>query len=530
MLRALLLCCGLAAPVGAETRALMEESFVVAQQGMASAAGAALRQIGQRAALGDDALAVVVRERQALAGRLQGIEAALAAEGADRTELGGQVDQIAQELRVLDARIVKEFPRYGELTRPQPLSLPDVARLLHKDEALILFFVGGDTTWVWAVSPKQQGWHSLQAGKKTMADAVTSLRASIGPVAAARSAVPLDGETAPQAGFDRALSAGLYRAMLAPLEPVFGQAKHIYIVPDGPLTSLPLSVLITDRPVGGKTKNAADLRGTEWLIKRHAITTLPSVEALGVVRRMQPPEGDLLAFAGFGDPVLGGTMQLASLARGPGLMRNGVADVDQLSALAPLPQTRGELLGIAQSLGAGPETVRLGAMATETAVKAADLSKTRVLAFATHGLLSGDLKGLEEPALVLTPPLMPDRMDDGLLTASEITDLSLNADWVVLSACNTAGGEIPGAEGLSGLARAFLFAGARSILVTHWPVRDDAAARITTDVFARLKDGRALGKSEALRQAMLELMADASDPSLAEPAAWAPFALVGEGE
>ena len=529
MLRALILCCLVAAPSGAETRALMEESFEVAQQGMASAAGAALRQIGQRAALGDDALAVVLRERQALAGRMQGVEAALTTDGADRTELGGEVDQMALELRVLDARIVKEFPRYAELTQPQALALPEVARLLHKDEALILFFVGNETTWVWAVSPTQQGWNSIQAGRATMAGFVSTLRASIGPVATARSAAPLEGEASPQAGFDRGLSYGMYRTLLAPLEPVFAKAKHLYIVPDGPLTSLPFALLIAGDYPGGQTRNAAELRGTEWLIKRYAITTLPSVESLGVVRKMPRPGGDLLAFAGFGDPVLGGTMQLASLSRGPGLMRDGVADVDQLMALAPLPQTRAELQGIARSLGASPETVRLGAMATEAAVKAADLSKTRVLAFATHGLLSGDLKGLDEPALVLTPPLMPNRLDDGLLTASEITDLTLNADWVVLSACNTAGGETPGAEGLSGLARAFLFAGARSILVTHWPVRDDAAARITTDVFARLKDGRARGKSEALRQAMLDLMADKSDPTLADPAAWAPFALVGEG-
>ena len=104
MLRICLLICALISPAGAETRALMEESFTVAQEGQASAAGAALRQIGQRAALGDDALAVVLRERQALAGRKQAVEAALAEEGADRTELGGQVDQMALELRVMDAR------------------------------------------------------------------------------------------------------------------------------------------------------------------------------------------------------------------------------------------------------------------------------------------------------------------------------------------------------------------------------------------------------------------------------------------
>ena len=162
------------------------------------------------------------------------------------------------------------------------------------------------------------------------------------------------------------------------------------------------------------------------------------------------------------------------------------------------------------------------------AVKQADLSGTAVLAFATHGLLSGELPGLAEPALVLTPPDIGTPDDDGLLTASEVAELRLSADWVLLSACNTAGSDgKPGAEGLSGLARAFLYAGARSILVSHWPVRDDAAARLTTDAIAAV--GRGIGRSEALRRAMLALMEDKRDLSLAHPSAWAPFVVVGEG-
>ncbi len=82
---------------------------------------------------------------------------------------------------------------------------------------------------------------------------------------------------------------------------------------------------------------------------------------------------------------------------------------------------------------------------------------------------------------------------------------------------------------MSGLARAFLFAGARSIMVSHWPVRDDAAARLTTVALDRLASGQARGRAEALRQSMLALMDDAGDPSLAHPSAWAPFVLVGEG-
>ena len=172
----------------------------------------------------------------------------------------------------------------------------------------------------------------------------------------------------------------------------------------------------------------------------------------------------------------------------------------------------------------------LGDAATETAVKKAALGNARILAFATHGLLTGELTGLSEPALVLTPPAKATDIDDGLLTASEAAQLQLGADWVVLSACNTAAGDgTPGAEGLSGLARAFLYAGARAILVSHWPVRDDAAAALTTGAFSRLTSEKGIGRAEALREAMIAVMDNTDDPTLAHPSAWAPFVVVGEG-
>jgi CHAT domain-containing protein len=133
--------------------------------------------------------------------------------------------------------------------------------------------------------------------------------------------------------------------------------------------------------------------------------------------------------------------------------------------------------------------------------------------------------------LVLTPPAAASFDDDGLLSASEIAGLEIAAGWVVLSACNTAGPDgRADAEGLSGLTRAFLLAGARGMLVSHWPVRDDAAARLTSTAFAQLRQAdKPMRRAEALRRSMLALMADESDPSLAHPFAWAPFTMVGEG-
>ena len=133
---------------------------------------------------------------------------------------------------------------------------------------------------------------------------------------------------------------------------------------------------------------------------------------------------------------------------------------------------------MALTLGSTNDNLFLGERATEKNAKTQDLSDCRVLAFATHGLVAGDLKGVAEPALVLTPPAAGTEDDDGLLTASEVATLKLNADLVVLSACNTASADgTPGADALSGLAKAFFYAGSRALLVSHWPVASDASAQ-----------------------------------------------------
>ena len=175
--------------------------------------------------------------------------------------------------------------------------------------------------------------------------------------------------------------------------------------------------------------------------------------------------------------------------------------------------------------------------ANPTTVKKMDLTNRKIVMFATHGLVPGDLSGLGQPALALSAPDVTGNPADGLLTAEDILGLRLNADWVVLSACNTAAAQGAGAEAVSGLGRAFFYAGTRALLVSNWPVESTSARELTTDLFRRQVDNAGLARAEAMRQAMLALIdgpglkgADGRALfSYAHPIFWAPFSLVGDG-
>ncbi len=246
---------------------------------------------------------------------------------------------------------------------------------------------------------------------------------------------------------------------------------------------------------------------------------------------------------GFGDPIFGPQKVAANAPRGPAKKRSTartrayadywkgqVIDRANLAAALPaLPDTAKELKAVAKEVGANAADIHLGKDASETTVKRTPLADYRIVYFATHGLVAGDVQGLGEPSLALTIPKEPSELDDGLLTASEVAQLKLAADWVVLSACNTAAGDKPGAEALSGLARAFFYAGARALLVSHWSVESDAASRLASTTFRLMKTDAKAGRAAALRRAMLDYMNDGSNPWNAYPAFWGPFAVIGEG-
>ncbi len=510
-----------------DDKTLADEAFQAAQWATMTAASRATLRMVARTAAADGDLAALVRQKQDLVNQWQEADrlwlAAVAKgdAGAERNRLQSLENAIAEA----DAGVARQFPGYAALVTPAVLSLAQVQARLAPDEALVLLVSDQAQTWVFAVSQTGTAWHRAEMTAEALEQAVRDLRADLDPSGAVRSAVSLAEPSAPEGpSFDRAKAHALYAALIEPVRPVLAEGGRVLVVADGALSSLPLAVLVAGVPQGADADPDA-LVATDWLAGHYAFATLPSVQALASLRD-RPASPLRPGFAGFGAPDFAGaettaSMQVTALFDGP------LARGSALRALPPLPGTRRELLGLARQMGAPETSLWLGPQATEAAVRSAQLSGLGVIAFATHGMVAGDIDGLAEPALAFTPPAASSPEDDGLLTASEAAQLRLDADWVILSACNTAAGDgTPGAEGLTGLASAFLYAGARGMLVSHWQVGDTAAERLTQQTLARFTADPAGGQARALSAAMDDLRAD---PNFAHPSFWAPFVVVGDG-
>jgi CHAT domain-containing protein/Tfp pilus assembly protein PilF len=529
------------------------EAFEVSQLGNQSAAAAALNQMVARFAAGSDALAAVVRDRQDADTKLQALNKELFGEllnpaatrnSAREDVLRRQISDATARIQGLSARIAAEFPNFAALATPQPLKVEQVQRLLSADEVVIFIYGTDDETYVFAATREGFAWKAVHLRRDELTRKVATFRRGLDVEELNRS-IQVSGK--PQL-FDLDAAYDLYAQLLQPVEQLAIGKKLLIVVPSGATTAVSFQLLLTEPPRGPAptVKDVAGYRDAAWLIKRQAVSVLPSVASLTALRSFAAKDRAPKPLVGFGNPVFNAATAAKTIASAAGpnpksrtatstraytdYWQGAGVDREKLGlALPALPDTADELYAVAQKLGAAPGDIHLGNDASETTLKSVRLADYRIIYFATHGLVAGDVKGLAEPSLVLTIPPQPSSIDDGLLTASEIAQLTLNADWVVLSACNTAAGDKPGAEALSGLVRAFFYAGARALLVSHWAVASDAATRLTTSTFDLIKNDRSLGKAEASRRSMLAYLSDTTQPFNAYPAMWAPFEIVGEG-
>lgn len=479
--------------------------FEITQRMIEGGAAAAVGQVGAHLASGSDELADLLRRRDQIGNRLDTLFRSGSAEP-------GEMDRLTSQLHDINSQLNELRPDYASIFDPEPLTIEEISNLLPRGGAFVLVTTTEAATYSVAVRDDEFEFHRAPIGADELNDKVSRLRAALDPETQSRSVETLRRRTVAGPVFDRRVAHEIYREILAPLAAVTADAE-LYVVANGPLADLPLSVLVRSPPQGNDTDPQA-LRETDWLAASHPITMLPAPTGLrlAALQRERPRAPD--PFVGFGDPEF-------SLPGDPDA---------PFARLARLPGTRTEVARLADLLGAGEGLIHLGPAASKAALLETDLSQARVIALATHGLLAGQMPAATEPGLVFSHPAAGAEAHESYLTASEAAALRINADWVLLSACNTAGPDgRADSEGLSGLARAFLFAGARSVLVSHWPVRDDAAMLLTTKALGWHAANPHASRAAALQHAMMTLIQRTDTPAFAHPSAWAPFVLVGDG-
>jgi CHAT domain-containing protein len=535
-----------------QTSSAAAQAFQVADIARGSGVQRALTASAARSTIKDAQLAGLARQEQDLQRRintlselLTGLRSATPDQQLPsvQAKIRSDIETFKSQRESLKKEIEKKFPDYAELVEPKPASIERTQRLLKADEVLVSWYFAENVGYVWAIS--KQGppqFSQLGIGRKQMAKQVGQLRKALDPGVSTIDEIP---------PFDVALAFKLYQEILAPVEASLKGKKVMLVVPHAELGQLPISLLVTQataQPAKGGAIAFSGYKSVPWLTRDIAVAQVPSVTALTALRSLPEGNPNRKNFVGFGDPFFSGAQEKSAqkglatqlATRGiPLKLRSapktaGVSSAE-LALLPRLPDTSMEIEEIGKVVGAHPGDIFLHKQASVKQVTSMDLSDRKVIMFSTHGLVPGELNGLTQPALAMSSPEVTGDQDDGLLTMDKVIALRLDADWVVLSACNTAAGEGSGSEAVSGLGRAFFFAGAKALLVSNWPVDSVASRQLMTDLFKRQQQNQGLAKSEALRQAMLNQVdqggmkeGNTMKYSYAHPLFWAPFVVVGD--
>ncbi len=540
------------------------ESFKLVQILLESAAGEALGAISARAAPINASLADLVRREQDARKQIQALQTTLqnilSIPSQERkpdaiSELNQRISIIRKSRIALADEIKRQFPKYSDLTNPQPVSLAATQKSLHSNEAILTVIPTSNETYVWAIpSNGPITFKVLNLTDNDIKKAVDHLRMALDPKPQTFGDIP---------DFDLEVAYSLYRELLVPIKSGWETAEHLIIIAPGPLGQIPISVLPTQnvKLENNETELFSNYRKVPWLIRKVSIARLPSIFAFVSLRKMPVGDPDRKAFVGFGDPLFN-RKQLSMAAvsneskemgllvrqnkmrvRGIRVSNKGNLDSSKITSvhledLRRLPETAEEIKSIASILGADPQQdIFLGINASESRVKTMDLTDRRIIAFASHAMIPGDLDGLSQPAIALSSPTVTGEDEDGILTMEEILKLKLDADWVILSSCNSGASDGKGAEALSGLGQAFFYAGTRALLVSMWPVETTSAEKLSTGLFRNQNENKEILRAEALRRSMLELidgpgLTDSNTgkivASYAHPIFWAPFILVGD--
>jgi CHAT domain-containing protein/tetratricopeptide (TPR) repeat protein len=461
------------------------------------------------------------------------------------SDLEKELDKLETDFDEIENQIRTASPRYASLTSTQPLSLPEIQQKVLDDKTVLLeYSLGSDSSYLFAVT--QSGLSLFKLSPKAEVNKLaTDFRAQLIPPKLQRRLVGIDvAEDQRGLGLAQgpaenveafaAASNALYRAVIEPAAGLIGE-KRLLIVADGALNYVPFEALV-------KTREGADYASLNYLIKSNEIVYAPSASVIAAIRGSSPTLREGSGILVIADPIFNAddarlkgirVAQTSGESRGLGLALEsavkdvaGSADVPSASSgfrLTRLLGTRAEaeeIANIARTGGAKPEVwIDLGA--NEENMKTHDVTNFRVVHIATHGLLN-----VERPQFTgVVLSLVGNTTADGFLRTDEIFNLRMGAPLVMLSACETGLGKEKRGEGVIGLTRAFMYAGAPTVGVSLWSVADKSTAELMTDFYRRYLGSTRTPAAGAMREAQLAMIAGKKHSA---PFYWAPFVLVGE--